>query len=156
MIILSTNYDALAIRNSVLWYQDSGEGYCFLRYMMSYYQGRLIKSVKDSAMPIIIDLDRAIFEWQAKHGERMTYAELARRADITLPTLHRLKSGDLIHPDMRKINAICKVLECEPGDLLKREDTAVYEGKGGGPTTTAEEIEAFEEEVRRIDEEEQG
>jgi putative transcriptional regulator len=75
-------------------------------------------------MPIELDLEQAIFEWQAKHGERMTYAELAKRAHISLATIYRLKSGDATKLDLKKLNRICKVLECEPGDLLKRVGTS--------------------------------
>lgn len=75
-------------------------------------------------MPVRIDLDRAIFRWQARHNERMTYTELAERAGITIQALNRLKSGEVIAPDLRKINEICKVLECEPGDLIVRIATA--------------------------------
>ncbi len=74
-------------------------------------------------MPIIIDIDRVLLEWQHRHNQRMTYTELARRANITIPTLHRMKNGDIIQPDLRKINALCKVLDCEPGDLLVRVET---------------------------------
>lgn len=71
-------------------------------------------------MPIFLNLDSAIFKWQAKHGERMTYARLARETGIALATLYRMKSGELSHPDLRKINEICKVLNCTPGDILER------------------------------------
>ena len=82
-------------------------------------------------MPIIVTLDRAIFEWQVRHSQRMTYAELARQTGISLPTLYRMKSGEMNHPDLRKINAICKVLECQPGDLLVRVDTHHLEDPQG-------------------------
>ena len=74
-------------------------------------------------MPTFLRLDDALFKWQARHGKRMTYAELARRTGISIPTLYRMKSGELSHPDLRKINEICKALECEPGDVLQRVDT---------------------------------
>jgi len=80
-------------------------------------------------MPIMIDLDGAIGAWQAKHGERMTYTRLAEEAGITLASLNRLKNAPphmLMRIDARKINEICKVLECEPGDLIKRQETAGY------------------------------
>mgnify|MGYP001476007318 CR=1 FL=1 len=75
-------------------------------------------------MPIVFDVDRAIFQWQVRRGKRMTYAELARQAGISLPTLHRMKNGDMLKADLRKVNEICKVLECEPGDLFQRVETA--------------------------------
>lgn len=74
-------------------------------------------------MPIQIDVDRAIFAWQVRHNKKMTYSELARRAGISIHALNRLRSGDTIAPDLRKVNAICKVLECEPGDLFYRKET---------------------------------
>lgn len=80
-------------------------------------------------MPIVIDLDAAIGEWQAKHSERMTYTRLAEEAGITLASLNRLKNTEphnLMRIDARKINAICKVLECDPGDLIKRQETQEY------------------------------
>ena len=75
-------------------------------------------------MPIKLHIDQAIFRWQARHNEKMTYAELAKRAEISEPTIYRLTSGQPTKLDLAKLNRICKVLECEPGDLLGRVDTA--------------------------------
>jgi putative transcriptional regulator len=74
-------------------------------------------------MTIKLVLDPAIFRWQARHGEKMTYAELAKRAGISEPTIYRLTSGQPTKLDLAKLNRICKVLECGPGDLLERVDT---------------------------------
>ena len=74
-------------------------------------------------MPTSINLEPALFRWQAKHQQRMTYETLADRAGISIAALYRIKSGNMITPDLRKINALCKVLECEPGDLIVREAT---------------------------------
>ena len=78
-------------------------------------------------MPTFIDIEPALLRWQARHNQRMTYDELAKRAGISIAALYRLKSGDVIAPDLRKINEICKVLECEPGDLIFREETAQFD-----------------------------
>ncbi len=74
-------------------------------------------------MPVQINLDHAIIKWQVRHMQRMSYSELARRAGITIQTLNRLRSGETIAPDLRKINEICKVLECEPGEIIVRDET---------------------------------
>jgi putative transcriptional regulator len=74
-------------------------------------------------MPTYIDLEPALLRWQGKHGKRLTYEELAKEAGISIAALYRIKSGKQIAPDLRKINQICKVLECEPGDLIRREQT---------------------------------
>ena len=64
-------------------------------------------------------IDRAIFQWEVWHNQRMTYSELARRADITLASLNRLMSGNTITPDLRKIDAIARVLECNSLELFE-------------------------------------
>jgi putative transcriptional regulator len=81
-------------------------------------------------MPIKFDFELAIFRWQARHGEKMTYAELAKRAGISEPTIYRLSSAQPTKLDLDKLNRICKVLECQPGDLLPRIDTE-REGRSG-------------------------
>jgi putative transcriptional regulator len=75
-------------------------------------------------MAIRLNLDPAIFRWQARHGEKLTYAELAKRANISEPTIYRLTSGQPTKIDLSKLNRLCKVLECGPGDLLEQVDTA--------------------------------
>ncbi len=75
-------------------------------------------------MAIRLNLDPAIFRWQVRHGEKLTYAELAKRASISEPTIYRLTSGQPTKLDLSKLNRLCKVLECGPGDLLERVDTA--------------------------------
>ena len=74
-------------------------------------------------MPVYIDIEPALLRWQARHNARMTYEELAKRTGITIAALYRIKSGKMIAPDLRKINAICKVLECQPADLFFRDNT---------------------------------
>jgi len=74
-------------------------------------------------MPILVNLENVILKWQSDHNERLTYTDLAWRAGISLPTLNRIKSNKFSKADLDKINRLCKVLECEPGDLLKRVET---------------------------------
>lgn len=69
-------------------------------------------------MKILVDIDTPLFDWQARHGKRMTYAELARRAGITLQSLNPIKSGACTNPDLRKIAKICEALECGPSDIF--------------------------------------
>jgi putative transcriptional regulator len=74
-------------------------------------------------MPTYINIEKALFEWQARHGKRLTNEELAEQAGISIAALYRMKSGDMLQPDLRKINELCKVLECQPGDIIVREPT---------------------------------
>lgn len=63
-------------------------------------------------MPITVKLDELL------HQRRMTLTELAERVDITLANLSILKTGKAKAVRFSTLEAICKVLECQPGDLL--------------------------------------
>jgi DNA-binding Xre family transcriptional regulator len=81
-------------------------------------------------MPTYIDIEPALLRWQAKYGKRMTNEELAELAGISIAALYRMKSGEMSRPDLSKINELCKVLECEPGEIIKRENTQPLKLKG--------------------------
>lgn len=64
-------------------------------------------------------LDDAIREWEYEHKQRMSYAELARRAGIHIATFNRLKDNKVIHVDLDHLHAVGKVLGCEPNQLIQ-------------------------------------
>jgi putative transcriptional regulator len=53
------------------------------------------------------------------HDRRMTLTELAESIDITLANLSILKTGKARAIRFSTLEAICRVLACQPGDLLK-------------------------------------
>ena len=55
------------------------------------------------------------------HERRMTLTELAEKIDITLANLSILKTGKARAIRFSTLDAICEVLECQPGDLLEYE-----------------------------------
>ncbi len=63
-------------------------------------------------MPITVKLDDLL------HARRMTLTELAERVDITLANLSILKTGKAKAVRFSTLEAICQVLDCQPGDLL--------------------------------------
>lgn len=63
-------------------------------------------------MAITVKLDDLL------HARRMTLTELAERVDITLANLSILKTGKAKAIRFSTLEAICQVLECQPGDLL--------------------------------------
>jgi putative transcriptional regulator len=63
-------------------------------------------------MPILVTLDDVL------HDRRMTLTELAERIGITLPNLSVLKTGKARAIRFSTLEAICEVLECQPGDIL--------------------------------------
>ncbi len=60
------------------------------------------------------------------HERRMTLTELADRIGITLANLSILKTGKAKAIRFSTLEAICRELDCQPGDLL------AYEGEGCG------------------------
>lgn len=63
-------------------------------------------------MPVKVNLDELLYQ------RRMTLTELAERVDITLANLSILKTGKAKAIRFSTLEAICGVLECQPGDLL--------------------------------------
>lgn len=63
-------------------------------------------------MPITVKLDELL------HQRRMTLTELAERVDITLANLSILKTGKAKAIRFSTLEAICQVLDCQPGELL--------------------------------------
>ena len=64
-------------------------------------------------MSIIINLDVMM----AKRKKGLT--ELAGEGDITLANLSILKNNKAKAVRLSTLNAICKALECQPGDILQ-------------------------------------
>jgi putative transcriptional regulator len=63
-------------------------------------------------MPVTVKLDDLLY------ARRMTLTELAERVDITLANLSILKTGKAKAIRFSTLDAICRVLDCQPGDLL--------------------------------------
>ena len=53
---------------------------------------------------------------------KMTSGELAQRVGITQANLSILKTGKARAVRFSTLNAICKVLDCQPGDILEFSD----------------------------------
>jgi putative transcriptional regulator len=63
-------------------------------------------------MPVTVKLDDLL------HERRMTLTELAERVDLTLANLSILKTGKARAIRFSTLDAICRELGCQPGDLL--------------------------------------
>ena len=61
---------------------------------------------------IVVTLDELLYQ------RRMTLTELAEKVDITLANLSILKTGKAKAIRFSTLEAICRALECQPGDLL--------------------------------------
>jgi putative transcriptional regulator len=66
-------------------------------------------------MPVVVKLDELL------HERRMTLTDLAEKVDITLANLSILKTGKARAIRFSTLEAICRELGCQPGDLLHYE-----------------------------------
>jgi len=69
-------------------------------------------------MPIIVRLDRVLAD------RKMTLTALAEQVGISVVNLSNLKTGKVKAIRFSTLKAICRVLECQPGDILEYEDEA--------------------------------
>jgi putative transcriptional regulator len=63
-------------------------------------------------MPIRVRLDHLMLD------RRMTLTELASRVDLTLANLSILKTNKARAIRFSTLDALCRELKCQPGDLL--------------------------------------
>ena len=66
-------------------------------------------------MPVIVTLDAVL----AARG--MTLTELSQTVDITMANLSILKTGKAKAVRFSTLNALCRELNCQPGDILSWE-----------------------------------
>ena len=63
-------------------------------------------------MPIRVQLDKVLLE------RRMSLTELADRVGVTIANLSILKTGKARAIRFSTLDALCRELNCQPGDLL--------------------------------------
>jgi putative transcriptional regulator len=63
-------------------------------------------------MPIRVHLDRVLLE------RRMSLTELADRVGVTIANLSILKTGKARAVRFTTLAALCRELDCQPGDIL--------------------------------------
>ncbi len=64
-------------------------------------------------MPIVVNLDVMMAK------RKMSLNELSEKVDLTLANLSILKTGKAKAIRFSTLEAICKALDCQPGDLLE-------------------------------------
>jgi len=74
---------------------------------------------KEDTMAIILRLDRVMAD------RKMSLNELSKGVGIANVNLSKLKNGHVSAIRFSTLDAICKALNCQPGDILEyRPDTA--------------------------------
>jgi len=69
-------------------------------------------------MPIIVNLDVMMAR------RKISLNELSERVDLTLSNLSILKTGKAKAIRFSTLDAICKALDCQPGDILEYDNDA--------------------------------
>ena len=64
-------------------------------------------------MPIVVNLDVMMAK------RKMSLGELAQKVDITLANLSILKNNKARAVRVTTLEAICRALDCQPGDILE-------------------------------------
>lgn len=72
-------------------------------------------------MPIVIHLDQLMKE------RKMSLNQLSESVGITLSNLSIIKNQKARALRLDTLEAICKALNCQPGDLIKYDDGAIEE-----------------------------
>ncbi len=85
-------------------------------------------------MAIIVKLEEILY------ARRITLTELSERIGITLPNLSVLKTGKARAVRFTTLDAICRALECQPGELLQYQPSPdADETNGEEPAAAAKE-----------------
>lgn len=69
-------------------------------------------------MPIIINIDVMLAK------RKMSVTELAEKVGITMANISVLKNGKVKAVRLSTLEAICKALNCQPGDILEYSPTS--------------------------------
>ena len=69
-------------------------------------------------MPIAVNMDLMLVK------RKMTLTELSHRIGISITNLSLLKTGKVRGIRFATLDAVCRELECQPGDVLVRTDEA--------------------------------
>ena len=64
-------------------------------------------------MPIIVNLDVMLAK------RKMTLSQLSEQVDVTIANLSVLKTNKAKAVRFTTLEAICKALDCQPGDILE-------------------------------------
>ncbi|MDE7009789.1 MAG: helix-turn-helix transcriptional regulator [Oscillospiraceae bacterium] len=64
-------------------------------------------------MPIVVNLDVMLAK------RKMSLSQLSERVDVTIANLSVLKTNKAKAVRFSTLEAICEVLDCQPGDILE-------------------------------------
>ena len=74
-------------------------------------------------MAIIINIDVMLAK------RKMSVTELAEKVGITMANISVLKNGKAKAVRLSTLEAVCKALECQPGDILEYKESLVFSSR---------------------------
>jgi putative transcriptional regulator len=83
-------------------------------------------------MPIVFNIDLVMVK------RKISSNELARRIGINAGSLSVLKTGKARAIKMSTLEALCRELECQPGDILEYTARPANDGHGNNPPADEE------------------
>jgi putative transcriptional regulator len=72
-------------------------------------------------MPESVDMTARFKLREVLEAAGMSQSELARRSGVSLVTVNKIAQNRSNQVSLKTLDALSKVLRCEPGDLLERE-----------------------------------
>ena len=81
--------------------------------MVAVYKKKLMRHCSSRAMAIILRLDRVMAD------RKISLKDLAEQVGIANINLSKIKTGKVSAIRFSTLNAICKALDCQPGDILE-------------------------------------
>lgn len=106
-------------------------GYCFFTALglisstgIIFRQNQTRHFKEENRMAIILRLDRVMAD------RKMSLGELSERVGVSNVNLSKIKTGKVSAIRFSTLNAICRALNCQPGDIMEYkedgEDSVVY------------------------------
>lgn len=83
-------------------------------------------------MPIVINLDQML------ERRNMSLTSLSQRVGITMANLSNLKTGKARAIRFTTLEAICNVLDCQPGDILEYRPANIADSAASPSPTAAD------------------
>ncbi len=68
---------------------------------------------------LIVNLRKAMAQYQMATGEKLTYQTLAEGTGISINTLQSVAARPGYNTNLSTIETLCTALECKPGDILE-------------------------------------
>lgn len=59
---------------------------------------------------------------EVRNSRNLSQNNLARLAEMSLQNVQKIEQGNVKSMTFKTLNKLCKVLKCQPGDLLTYED----------------------------------